>query len=344
MSKRYTLVLADGFEDSFARKDAAVRAGEKSGQAFTVASPSGQIVHEHVFRQAEPEETIEYDEDGVTPKDEDTEGDVWTPESEEQDPADEDLLAETPKPKKPVDIEKMKAKIAMLLAKAESTSFPEERDAFNAGAEKLMLRLGIARAELEGAGEVKTEEIVEVRRVFPGNYSISMIPFTTMVARGFGHLTVLQSKTAGLARVAYIIGHKSDVEEFCQLLDSLSLQVMSALRVWQKEHIEERRGLTDMQKYLQHRSFIEGFGRRVGDRLEERRTVEETEASTGAALVLASKESRISDWVSDTYGGLKADTSRRNHSSVGYFAGQRAGATANLGDSEIAGKAGEIEK
>lgn len=249
--------------------------------------------------------------------------------------AEDDLLNKKPVARKPVDIKKMKDRISMLLAKAESTTFEHERDTFNAAAEKLMIRLGISIAELEASGEVKAEDIVEERRVFPGNYSISMIPFTAAVANGFGHITILQSKTSGLSRVAHIIGHKSDVEQFCQLLDSLSVQVMSSLRAWQRENIESRRGLTDMQKYLQHRSFIEGFGAKVGQRLMERRTEEETDVSTGTALVLVSKDARVKDWISESYGDLKASKDNRRFSSLGYRAGAVAGETASLGEKAV---------
>lgn len=403
-AKRYTLVLADGFEDTFARKDGAVRAGEKSGQAFTVFSPAGQPVYTGTVEAEErpledgeqlpgdtrckkcsetldehtwsPSQAATLCADGrefepVEDEDEQVEDLIGAP-AEDEPEADEDLIGEEPElefeeteapaeesttadaedvlehdvptAKKPVDIAKMKAKIAMMLAKAESTTFPEERDTFNAAAEKLMIRLGISIAELESVGERKQEEIVEVKRTYPGNYSISYIPFVHYVAQGFGHITILQQRTAGLARNAFVIGHKSDVETFLQLLDSLELQVKSALRQWQKDNIESRRGLTDMQKYLQHRSFIEGFGQRVGERLHERRTVEEETVSTGTALVLVGKDERVSEWIKDTYGETKGRATHRNGSSIGYHAGRASGEKASLGEKGIKGTKGELEK
>ena len=56
--------------------------------------------------------------------------------------------------------------------------------------------------------------------------------------------------------------------------------------------------------------------------------------STGAALVLASKESRINDWVSATYPKL-GRTRGHSYSQIGYHAGQASGATANLNDPAI---------
>lgn len=364
-SKRYTLVT-DLSLTEFSRKDGAVRAAEKLGTDvwWQIKSPAGAVLQENNPTPAEP--VVEAPEE----EEEDLIGDVQpTAEQERAEQAEADLQAaqakreeapaeaeettadaeaeladETPVATKPVDIEKMKNRIAMFLAKAEATPYEEERDTFNAAAEKLMIRLGIARAELEGLGEVKPEKIVEVRRAYEGNYSISYIPFVYHVANGFGHLTVLQQRTAGLTRYAYIIGNESDVQEFCILLDSLELQVKSALRKWQKDNIEARRGLTDMQKFLQHRSFIEGFGAKVGSRLAERRTTEESRVSTGTELVLVSKDERRQEWLDNTYGEIKADKSQRRHSSVGFSAGHKAGANASLGEKGIEGGAkGTIE-
>jgi len=96
------------------------------------------------------------------------------------------------------ELSKMKAKILVMLAKAESSEFPEERDLFNAGAEKLMIRLGITAAELEAAGEVQAEKVIEVNRTYPGEYSIAMLPLVNSVAHGFGHITILQGQGTAL--------------------------------------------------------------------------------------------------------------------------------------------------
>lgn len=347
MSKTYTLVLANGNSVEYGSKKTAVKYGEESGLSYKVLSPAGAVVADVTVE----EPVVEADEDLIGDVQDEAEAPAEeAPEQAEEAPAedgtadaDAELADETPVGSKTVDIEKMKDRIAMFLAKAEATNFDEERDTFNAAAEKLMIRLGIARAELEGRGEAKPEKIVEVKREYPGNYSISYIPFVYHVAGGFGHLTILQQRTAGLTRYAYIIGTESDVQEFCTLLDSLEIQVKHALRLWQKENIEVRRGLTDMQKFLQHRSFIEGFGAKVGSRLAERRDKEETGLSTGTELVLVSKDDRRQEFLDETYGELKQDKATRRHSSVGFAAGHRAGANASLGEKGIAGTKGTIE-
>lgn len=264
-------------------------------------------------------------------------------------PAEEPASAEAngvDEPVKKFDFEAMKSKISKLLAKAEGTDNEKERDTFNAKAEKLMLQLGIQRAELEAAGEVDTEDIVEVHRDWRGNYSIVMVPFVHDVAQGFGNLTILQSTASAMLRRTYIIGHKSDVERFTQLIDSLALQVLSALRRWQKEHADERRHLTDMQKYIQHRSFIAGFGQEVRKRLtkEVKQVLKEEQVSAGAELVLASKMDRVNAWIDEAYPDKgKARGGIQRHSAIALQHGREAGAKANLGGKSVGGKKGELK-
>lgn len=242
-------------------------------------------------------------------------------------------------------IEDTKRKIAGLLAKAERTDNEHERDTFTAAAEKMMLRLGIERAELESVGEVKPEEIVEERREWLGNYAIVMVPFTSRVGRAFGNLTFLQNQNHnGMKRYSYVIGHKSEVEEFLRLLDSLHIQVMSALKRFQKDNRESRRYMTDMEKYTQNRSFIEAFGVTVALRLQKERKVEEAEATPGAALVLASKMDKVMAWRDEQYKDLRnVRTGARTWDPYAASAGHEAGRTANLGEKAVGGSRGALQ-
>lgn len=235
-------------------------------------------------------------------------------------------------------IDEMKAKIAKLLAKAEGTTNEAERDAFTAKAETLMLRLGIARAELEAVGEANPEPVIEVQRCWRGNYSIVMVPFTGSIAGALGNITTLQSTWSAVRRYSYLIGHQSDVERLTQLLDSLEIQVMSALHRWQREHREERRYMTDMEKFIANRSFITGFGNTVASRLRAERKTEEATASSGAELVLVSKQARVDDWVGRQYPKLrKGRGGAREYDYSAYVSGGAAGRNADLGHKRTGG-------
>lgn len=106
---------------------------------------------------------------------------------------------------------------------------------------------------------------------YPGNYSIVMVPFARELADAFGGLEFHSENTAGLTRNVFVTGPVKRVDEFMALLNQESIEVMDALHEWQKANAEERRGLTDMQKYLQHREFITSYGARVARRVRKDR-------------------------------------------------------------------------
>lgn len=321
MATTYT-VEADGHTETItrARKEAAIAAGEKLGVPFIVRSSSGKIVHEHVI-------TVEAEE---------------TPEPE-QAPEAEPVDNEPKAGSKQFDVSAMKRKISSLLQKAERTDNEAERDAFNAKAEQLMLRLGLNQAELEAAGEKKAETIIEERLHWESVYAKDMVHLAGLICSGLGNLTTLQSGRWARASV-YIIGHKSDVELAVKLIRSLELQVTSALAVWQKANREERKGLNNYDKLVGNRSFMKGFGLTVSNRLATERTQVESEASTGAALVLASKMDRVTAKVEEMYPKLgKARGGNARYSSLAMADGRKAGQTADIGHKRVGGKKGELQ-
>lgn len=234
-------------------------------------------------------------------------------------------------------IDEMKAKIAKLLAKAEGTTNEAERDAFAAKAETLMLKLGIARAELESVGQAAPERVVEVRREWKGNYSMVWVPVTHRIALSLGHITVLQRNVSAVLRYTYLIGHESDVQRLEQLLDSVFIQATAALHRWQRGHREERRWQTDMEKFVGNRSFLEGFGQAVSYRLSRERAVEEEQATQGAELVLANKQSRVDSWVAQQYPKLGKARGGFSTDWRATAAGSAAGENADLGHTRTGG-------
>lgn len=228
-------------------------------------------------------------------------------------------------------IDDTKRKIELLLAKAAGTDNDAERDAFTAKAEAMMVKWGIEEAELQSRGEVKPEEIVEVRRVYTGNYSIAFLPFVSRVTGAYGNLRHLQSNLSGSRRMAYIIGHKTDVEFVTTLLDSLEAQAKAALHAWQKQS-----SLVDMRGW-EHvkasRAFIDEFGITVARRLRATReqATAEVVVSSGAELVLASKAQRVEAQVATWYPKLGKARGGMEYSSYGRAAGREAGQKASLG-------------
>lgn len=315
----YTVVSADGdaFGD-FARKDTAIRAGEKSGEPFYVETSSGKIVHDtRSAAEPTPEPTPEpIPEPDPTPEPEPT-------------------PAEEPKAKsrrKPLDIEKEKETIRMLLAKAESTEFEEERDTFNAAAEKKMLRLGLDMAELQAKGKVSPEDIIKETYPLTGIYARALVTFAADVSDGIGNVVVLVSNIGQRSRTLTIVGTRTDVEFFISMLNSLTTQMWGALDRYKKAHAGEQEILTKQEKFVQNRSFIQGFAISVRIRLRQEREEVFAEASTGAELVLASRKDKAAAWVSENMTITKGRRGRgADVDPFGYAAGSKAGTEANLG-------------
>lgn len=230
----------------------------------------------------------------------------------------------------------LKNKIAGLLAKAERTDNEHERDAFNAKAEALMLKYGIEQAELQAAGKIKPDEIIEVRLEFVGIYAIIMPAFAWRISNALGGINVLKSKSYdGKTYYAYIIGHKSDVESMQILLASLQLQAQSAMKRWWKTS-ELRSILSNMDAYKARRQFIASFAIGAADRIRSERRTEEATVSTGAALVLVSRQEKVDKWMHEQHNVVKS-RGGADGSAFGGAAGRAAGRQANVGTTGVSG-------
>jgi hypothetical protein len=107
----------------------------------------------------------------------------------------------------------------------------------------------------------------QAQRTFPGNYSIVMAPFAQLMADASGLWSEAETFKGRLERRVTFAGEQADVEAFLPVLDHEVEASLAALHIWQKEHREERRGQTDMQKFLANRGFLARFGEEAADRI-----------------------------------------------------------------------------
>ena len=234
-------------------------------------------------------------------------------------------------------------KIRLLIAKAESTEYEAERDAFLAAATRLMVKFGVEEAELRASGKAPGEKIVQESVEFTGNYSADLISTGTWIAASLGDLRTLKSKNHnGMVRFLYVIGHESDVRFARTLIQSLEAQARAALRRWQREQRKGSRwgSLTDQEKFVANRSFLLGYGSRAGVRVQEARrsAQDDSQPSPGAALVLASRQDEVNAWVEEQYPALRTTTQRRRTVDPGAFrVGSLAANSADLIQTRIEG-------
>lgn len=229
----------------------------------------------------------------------------------------------------------MKSKIEKLLAKAAGAATPEEAHAYQEKAQRLMIQWGIDEAELEAAGTVKAEEIVEVHIDYLGSYGPTHDIFAGEVCRGFGNLKVLHSSWGDSNRRVYIIGHQSDVQSVIMLLASLKDQAMSELKAWQRAAASERKYQSEWEKWKGNRQFLVSFAVEVASRLIAMRTEMESGLETGTALVLVGKQARVDSYLEEAYPNLRSSRGSMHGSNSGRAEGRAAGGRARLGGSEI---------
>ncbi|MCG8926627.1 DUF2786 domain-containing protein [Lentzea sp. CC55] len=228
--------------------------------------------------------------------------------------------------------DKIKGKIAGLLAKAESTT-PEEAEALTAHAERLMQKYRIDRAMLAARGGRQAEEPIEERHIiFTGTYGRSLLRMGISIARAYGNLTVLQLK--GKDSTLILWGYRSDVEQAELLVRSLHMQAISAMSTWWRDLYKPSWWGT-AEKTAQRKSFLVGFGLGAAQRMGRSQQEALQAAESGAELVLLDRAKRVELHVHRT---IKVGKSRRVKTQVtaeGLQAGRQAGEQADVGEKRI---------
>ena len=227
--------------------------------------------------------------------------------------------------------ERILARVRMLLAKAESTTFEAEAETFTAGAAALIARHRIDEALLaadqgpEGLGKG-----ADARRIGIDNpYEHPKAQLLDAVARA-NSCRVVWSKELGFATV---IGFPSDLEGVDLLFTSLLVQATRAMtatgqRATQGAHRRTR---------IFRSAFLTSFALRIGERLrqaaaeEERRAESEQGDATGSRLpVLVEREQRVEEAVTELFPQVKQTRSRATYDAEGWHHGRRAADDAQM--------------
>jgi hypothetical protein len=170
-------------------------------------------------------------------------------------------------------------RVRALLAKAESTTFEAEADAFTAKAQELMARHRIDRAVIAARGESRADEPVGRRVGLDDPYAEAKAALLATIADANGCRAVW-SKNMGFST---LFGFASDLDSVEELFTSLLVQATAALRREGSKHDHTGRSRTTRFR----RSFLVAFATRIGQRLREAvdATVDAVSHETGTALV-----------------------------------------------------------
>ena len=233
----------------------------------------------------------------------------------------------------------LEAQLKLMLKKAETTS-PEEAEMIMAQVEKLMLKLGLEDV-MALTEDKKSEGIITVEVSYEGVYASAWIQMAYAIVLALGDLQAIRSdvydtvkwKKTGLKII--IVGFVSDANRAKTLIDSLSLQCITAVSRHMKNEVSSYH--TASEKYNIKRSFIIGFGRGAGSRIERIRTevVNETASSEpGTALVLSSRRTQVAQRFDEIFSRTKT-TRATKVVGDGYGAGVVAGRQARTGEASV---------
>ena len=205
-------------------------------------------------------------------------------------------------------------RIAALLDKAESTSFPEEADAFMAKAQELMARHAIDEAMLDAA-RGSQDEIAQVELVVAAPYASAKSVLLNAVAASNRCRVVTANRPNGRV-LCVMFGFETDIRHTRSLYLSLSHQ---AVRFMLSAPLP--RG--DTPRRFRH-SFLLAYAYRIGERLEEAdhaalaeaEQEQRSEASgRSVSLVMADREAMVERAMHDAFPRL--GTKRISSSSGG---------------------------
>jgi hypothetical protein len=217
------------------------------------------------------------------------------------------------------------ARIRALLAKAESTEFPEEAEAFAAKAQELMTRHAIEAAMLAETHVGEPLTGIRARRVHLDNpYAREKLSLLTVV----GDVNSVRAIWMESAGIATIVGDPDDLESVDLLFTSLLVQAMHALTS------TGRAGGQHSRSPRFRRGFLTAYAARIGERLETARQAAATEAGreTGRDFlpVLAARDRAVDEAVAELFPTVKKMRSRTVDAG-GWYAGRAAADAADLG-------------
>lgn len=216
-------------------------------------------------------------------------------------------------------------RIRGLLAKAESTEFPEEAEALSAKAQELMTRHAVDAAVLDAQRNTSVADQVVARRVHVDNpYPEAKVRLLDAVGDANG-VRVIWMEALGIATM---VGLPVDLDSVDLLFTSLLVQATRAMAD------TGRAGGGRTRSASFRRAFLTSYAIRVGERLSEVRERATAAESRSRGTDLVPVMRARSEAVDDAFEAMFPDVYQKRARSLdarGWHAGRRAAETADLG-------------
>ncbi len=216
-------------------------------------------------------------------------------------------------------------RVQALIAKAESSPFPAEADAFMAKAQALINDHAIDQARLNGADPTS---IGHDTLPMKGTYTKERSHIWSAVANA-NRCKVLTLSSYGSSKVSNLtlVGREQDRQLVRMLATSLELQALKRL-----EDLDPN--ATFETPVVQRRSFLRGFALEVTDRMRRSGHTHAVVGQTAEqALVVAADA--VDRYVDEEFNVSQARRSAARHDGLAFSHGRRAGASADVGSSRI---------
>ncbi|MGH9063357.1 MAG: DUF2786 domain-containing protein [Acidimicrobiales bacterium] len=212
-------------------------------------------------------------------------------------------------------------RVRALLAKAESTSFPEEAEALTAKAQELMTRHAIDRAAVEGTRQAPSAWRIPIDNPYASAKSILL----HQVASANRCRSVWDDSLGS----STVFGYEVDLDTVELLYTSLLVQATTAMTRAGSQ--VDRRGRSRTRSFRQ--SFLVGFATRIGVRLRDASSAGEASAEQdhGPSLlpVLVERRGAVDDACSTAFPHL-VSRAHTTTNGAGWIAGQAAAQLASL--------------
>lgn len=220
---------------------------------------------------------------------------------------------------------KMLGRVRALLAKAESTEFPEEADSFTEKAQELMTRYSIDVAMVAATSGVAVGGPVGRRIHLEPPYIDAKASLVHAVASANRCRSVLLSEFGFIT----VFGFSTDLAVVDVLFTSLLAQATTAMVV--AGRVVNQAGVSRTRSFRQ--SFLISFAHRIGERLQEAASTSTKEAQVdfGVSLlpVLAQREADVEEAVAAAFPRMRQVRSRVSNA-AGWNAGRVAADQASL--------------
>lgn len=196
--------------------------------------------------------------------------------------------------------EKVLARVRALLAKAESTEYPDEAEALSAKAQQLMTKFSLDRVLVEEATGERPDDRISERRIWLDKPYVSAKAMLVTAVAGVNRCRSILFDKVGFMSV---VGDRTDVRLVEVLTTSLLVQANRAMLAQGSRRTV--RGQSRTRSYRQ--SFLVSYAHRIGERLDEGATAARAEMDADDRLLpaLAARDARVDEKFTELYPKLR---------------------------------------